>query len=185
MGSTAISNRLGDVAFHAFLNDVFFDLAGPVAAHRGTVYRYVGDMIIVTWPADLDRAADRAVQCSLDMERTLVARRDKYSARYGTSPELRFVLHAGAVVAGEMGHLRREIVYLGTTLNAAARLERLASARQCQMLASERIVDELRDHSGVTPRRMMRAAETDLPEVGDLYTLAPAGAAPQRARATR
>ncbi|WP_161958768.1 hypothetical protein [Ferruginivarius sediminum] len=67
LGGRVILDRLGDVAFHAFL----------VAAYRGTVYRYVGDVIIVTWPAELDDAAERTVRCALAMRRLLAARRDE------------------------------------------------------------------------------------------------------------
>lgn len=171
VGSTDIAERLGDVAFHALLSEVFFEVSEPVAAQRGTVYRYVGDMIIVTWPAELDRAAERAVRCALEMRRLLAARGDKYEARYGAAPELRFALHAGPVVAGEMGHLRREIVYLGTTLNAAAHLERLASRKRWRLAASERLVQRLRDLPEVTPRRVMQASEADVPDLGEVYEL--------------
>lgn len=182
VGSTAISQRLGDVAFHAFLNDVFFDVSEPVAAYRGTVYRYVGDMIIVTWPAELDDAAERTVRCALAMCRLLAARGEKYQARYGVVPELRFALHAGTVVAGEMGHLRREIVYLGTTLNAAAHLERLASGQQCRVAASARLVQQLRDLPEVCPRRVMRSSQTGIPDLGDVFELV---GGPERADQSR
>ncbi|WP_161958767.1 adenylate/guanylate cyclase domain-containing protein [Ferruginivarius sediminum] len=97
-------------------------------------------------------------------------------------PELRFALHAGTVVAGEMGHLRREIVYLGTTLNAAAHLERLASGQQCRVAASARLVQQLRDLPEVRPRRVMRASQTGIPDLGDVFELV---GGPERADQSR
>ena len=37
-------------------------------------------------------------------------------------PEFRAALHCGEIVAGEIGDVRREIAYVGDTLNVAARL---------------------------------------------------------------
>ena len=42
--------------------------------------------------------------------------------RFRVVPEFRAALHYGEIVAGEIGDLRREIAYVGDTLNVAARL---------------------------------------------------------------
>jgi adenylate cyclase len=49
--STALAERIGDLEFHRFLAAVFADWAEPVIRARGETHRYVGDEIIVTWPA--------------------------------------------------------------------------------------------------------------------------------------
>ena len=45
-------------------------------------------------------------------------------------------LHCGEIVAGEIGDLRREIAYVGDTLNVAARLLEAAKARGRDILVS-------------------------------------------------
>ena len=56
--------------------------------------------------------------------RTRIADRgEEYRSRFGVLPELRTALHAGPVVAGEMGDSKLEIVLLGDTVNTTARIE--------------------------------------------------------------
>jgi adenylate cyclase len=142
-GSTALAERIGDVAFHRFLDRLFTELSDPVARNRGSIYRYVGDEMIVTWPLRGPRDARRALACVLDCQGTLAARRRLWQDRYGQVPELRYVLHAGPVVTGEMGDLKREVVFLGDTVNTAARMEQLAKARGRQIVLSEAVLRHL------------------------------------------
>ena len=63
LGSTPLAERLGDVAFHRFLNRVFFDITDPVLEAGGEIYRYVGDEIIITWVAAKRVASAAAIEC--------------------------------------------------------------------------------------------------------------------------
>jgi adenylate cyclase len=48
-GSTALAERLGPVGVHKFLNRIFLLASDPVDDHRGEIYQYVGDEIVITW----------------------------------------------------------------------------------------------------------------------------------------
>src|SRR5262245_47339067 len=76
----------------------------------------------MTWPAHPD-AASNAIACIFAIEDALSARRDAYLQRYRAAPKFRAALHAGPLVVGEMGDVKREIVMLGDTMNTAARIE--------------------------------------------------------------
>ena len=52
-------------------------------------------------------------------------------------PEFRAALHCGEIVAGEIGDVRREIAYVGDTLNVAARLLDAAKELGHDILVSE------------------------------------------------
>ena len=52
---------------------------------------------------------------------------------------------AAAVAVGEIGDVRREIVYLGDAVNVAKRLETEAGARRARLLISGDVVAGLRD----------------------------------------
>jgi adenylate cyclase len=145
VGATALAERIGDVAFYRYLDAVFCDLAEPVGRNRGQIYRFVGDEMIVTWRADRDpaRAAARALACVRDCEAALAARRPWFEATFGAAPRLRYALHAGPVVTGKMGERRREIVFLGDTVNTAARLEEIARTGGRRVVASAAVIDAL------------------------------------------
>ena len=48
--STVIAERLGEASFLDFLNRFVADVTESIVAQRGTIHKYVGDEIIVTWP---------------------------------------------------------------------------------------------------------------------------------------
>jgi adenylate cyclase len=139
-GSTGLAERLGDEAFHRFLNQVFFDISDPVLAAGGEIYRYIGDEIIVTWP--LARGARNAgcIACFFAIDDALARRREAYSRAFGTEPRLRGALHAGPVVVGEMGDVKREIVMLGDTMNTASRIEEVCRTTGRDCIASEAVL---------------------------------------------
>ncbi len=134
-GSTEITERIGDLAFHRFLNQVFTDITDPVLEAGGEIYRYIGDEIIVTWLVDRGAPHPHCVECVFAIEDVLAARRQRYQAEFGVEPRLRAALHAGPLIVGEMGDVKREIVLLGDTMNTAARIE-----TACRVLARDVIV---------------------------------------------
>ena len=78
---------------------------------------------------------------------TLAFELDEFRARYerefGAIPRFRAGLHGGMVIAGELGDLKREIVFVGGILNTAARLEEYARSRELAFVASAAVVDPL------------------------------------------
>ena len=147
-GSTPLAERLGDQRAHAFITSAFFDIDQPILEHGGSaffdidqpilehggeVYNYVGDELIASWPLGEGVDGARCVWCALAIQDALARRADDYRRIFGSAPAVRIVLHAGPVVAGECGDAKLAIVYLGDTLNTAARIEEMAKAigRDC------------------------------------------------------
>ncbi len=50
-----------------------------------------------------------------------------YATRHGHMPLRRYALHGGEVASGEVGNLKREVVYLGDTIHTVAHMEDLGS----------------------------------------------------------
>jgi adenylate cyclase len=121
-GSTALAERLGDLGFHRFLNRLTLDLSDPIVDAKGEIYRYVGDEIIVSWRVERGDEGSLALASLRTIDEMLIARRDAYLAEFGEVPRLRGGLHAGSLVIGEMGQLKRELVVLGDTMNTTARI---------------------------------------------------------------
>jgi len=138
--STRLAERLGDLAFHGFLNRVFYDISEPLLAAGGEIYRYVGDEIIVTWQARRGGHAARCVACLFAVVDTLARRRDAYLRDYHVEPQFRGALHAGPLIVGEMGDVKREIVMLGDTMNTAARIEEACRASGHDFIASAAVI---------------------------------------------
>ncbi len=135
-GSTKLAEQLGDERFHHFLNEVFSDIADPVLETGGEIYRYIGDEIIITWPVEGSPRDARCVECVFAVEEVLASGGERYLSDYGAEPRLRAALHAGPLIVGEMGDLKREIVLLGDTMNTAARIENACRTFDKDVIAS-------------------------------------------------
>lgn len=141
--STAAAERLDDFAYHRLLNVFFRDVTDAALDHGAGIHKYVGDEAILTWRAEDALEQARCVLCAFAVRRRIVSRAGAYQERFGVVPEYRAALHIGAVVAGEMGDLKREIAFVGDTLNTAARL--LAAGRELgrDIVASTTLLDRL------------------------------------------
>ncbi len=154
-GSTAAAEKLGAPRFLELLGGAILDATPPILESRGEIHRYIGDEIVVTWPI---ARADEAVKGAIATIAALDALAPDYAARFGVAPRFRGGLHGGTVAVGEIGDVRREIVYLGDAVNVAKRLETEAGARRARLLVSGDVVAGLRDAG-------LRARLADLGEI--------------------
>ena len=136
IGSTAIAERLGALQAHRFLAAVFSATAEPIAATRGEIYQYIGDEIVVTWTEEDGKPGARALRCYFLMEESLRQLKDLFRAQFAAEPGLRAAVHLGEVIAGEVGEVRRAIVYHGDVMNTASRLEQATRDLGCRFIAS-------------------------------------------------
>ena len=125
-GSTGLAERLGGIGIHRFLDRTFRLLTLAVVDYRGEVHDYVGDEIIVTWREDEGGVECRPLQCFAAMRAALVAAAGQFEQEFGAAPKIRGSLHFGPVIIGEIGDVKRAIVFNGDVMNTAARLEELS-----------------------------------------------------------
>ncbi|MEK7687311.1 MAG: adenylate/guanylate cyclase domain-containing protein [Pseudomonadota bacterium] len=134
--STGLAERLGPVRFHELLNAFFRDIADAALECDAEIHKYVGDEAILTWPAGPVLAEGDCLACPFIARDFIAANEERYRARFGAVPEFRAALHCGEIVAGEIGDVRREIAYVGDTLNVAARLLDAAKSTGRDILVS-------------------------------------------------
>ncbi len=143
VGSTPMAEKMGDIAVQSLIGRFFFDIALPIAEHRGETHRYIGDEVVVTWPLkEALRDAD-CVRCVLDIQDLVKAKAPDYEAEFGVVPDFRIGIHGGSVVAGEVGDDKREIVYFGDTINTAARLQSLCKDFSRSILISRSLLEKM------------------------------------------
>jgi adenylate cyclase len=177
-GSTGLAERLGPLAFHRLINRFVNDLTQPIVAARGEIHRYVGDEVIATWKLEEGVAEGHCVAACFAAIDRLAKRAPDYRREFGSPVTVRAGLHCGPVVTGEMGTVRKEIVFLGDTVNTAARIQELCRQTGDRVLASADLVDRLELPAGIAKRSLgdlrLRGKGADLA----LYALTKA---PQRA----
>src|SRR5580658_5368298 len=175
-GSTGLAERLGPLAFHRLLNRFVLDLTQPIVAARGEIHRYIGDELIATWKLKEGTADGRCVAACFAAIDQLARHAPDYRREFGAAVTVRAGLHCGPVVTGEMGTVRKEIVFLGDTVNTAARIQELCRETGDRVLASADLIDRLEPLAGIAKRSLgdlrLRGKGADLA----LYALTKAAA---------
>ena len=165
-GSTGFAERLGPLAFHRLLNRFVVDLTDPIVAARGEIHSYVGDELIATWKLDEGISHAHCVSaCFAAMER-LARLAPEYVSEFGAAANFRAGLHCGPVVTGEMGSVKKEIVFLGDTVNTTARIQEMCRQTGDRVLASADLIDRLELPFGIAKRSLgglrLRGKENDV-----------------------
>jgi adenylate cyclase len=135
-GSTGLAERLGGVGIHRLLDRTFRLLTLSVVDYRGEVLNYVGDEVIVTWPERSGATDFRPLRCFMAMRDELARASSQLEREFGVVPRIRGSLHFGPVIVGEIGDIKRAIVFNGDVMNTAARLEELSRNVDGGFLAS-------------------------------------------------
>lgn len=141
IGSTSIAEKLGDKKYIEFINDFFADLTDAVITTGAEIYKYVGDEIIVTWENGLKE--NQALIFHETAYETIESRKNFYIGKYNVLPEFRTSAHSGPVVVGELGVIKKEITYLGDTLNTGARLLEESKKHGYRMIISGSVESKL------------------------------------------
>jgi adenylate cyclase len=165
-GSTALAERLGELAFHRLVSRFVVDITDPIVAAYGEIHRYVGDELIATWKLADGVADAHCIRACFDALDRLAVRSPVYLREFGTAVHCRAGLHCGPVVTGEMGSVKKEIVLLGDTVNTAARIQEFCRQTGDRVLASATLVDLLELPSGIAKRPLgdlrLRGKESEI-----------------------
>jgi adenylate cyclase len=153
-GSTGLAERLGPLNFHRLLNRFVLDLTQLIVAARGEIHRYVGDELIATWKLEEGTTDGRCITACFAAIDQLARRGPDYQREFGVAVAVRAGLHCGPVVTGEMGSVKREIVFLGDTVNTAARIQELCRETGDRVLASADLIDRLELPRGIAKRSL-------------------------------
>ncbi len=146
--STQIAENLGAERYFTFLNKVFQVVTSPILDTDGQIYQYVGDEIVLTWNhKDAARNAN-CLQCFWKISNVLAENADAFDSMFGCKPAFKAGINAGIVVAGEVGVIKREVVYSGDVLNTAARIRGLCNELDHDLLISESVFNMLDRDSG-------------------------------------
>lgn len=127
---TPLTETLPTQHLLAMLNEYFETVAAAVSARGGEILRFVGDAMLIVFPADAERDLERACRDAVDAARDAFAKLASLNDRRRSEgiPEIRFGvgLSAGEVVYGNVGAPDRlDFTVIGPSVNRAARLESL------------------------------------------------------------
>ena len=129
--------------FHALMEQEVF-------RHSGTLNKYLGDGLMATFgtPFAGKDDAGNALRCA----QAMMAAADRWNGERNAAGQppihVSFGLHYGPVVLGDIGLTCLEFAVIGSTVNAASRLEGLTRALGCALVASDDLITHARAELG-------------------------------------
>ncbi|MBL7963426.1 MAG: adenylate/guanylate cyclase domain-containing protein [Flavobacteriales bacterium] len=142
--STAIAEELGHVRYFQLLNEVYADITDPVLDSGGEIYQYVGDEVSVSWLLRKGIKQQRCLRCFFAIQDRIKAKAAHYQQRYGHAPIFKAGLHYGPVTAGEVGLVKKQVIFSGDPVITAAHIQSVCNQFGVELLMSEEMLDQLR-----------------------------------------
>ncbi len=139
-GFTAATEKGTPEGVVAQLNEYFTAMVDVLFRHRGTLDKFVGDMVMGLFGAPLDdpHHADHAVAAALDMLRALDALNARWRAEGRPSVDIGIGINSGEMIAGNIGSAAiMSYTVIGDAVNLGARLESLNKEHGTRILISE------------------------------------------------
>ncbi|MFA0963793.1 adenylate/guanylate cyclase domain-containing protein [Roseivirga sp. BDSF3-8] len=138
--STTIAETLGDKKYFTLLNRLYVDLNEVIHESYGEIYQYVGDEIVITWKLKSGIKKGRCIDCFFTVDQILDRLSEEYFTSYGHRPEFKAALHCGKVTTGEVGTVKKDIIYTGDVLNTTSRILECCNGFDAKLIVSDELL---------------------------------------------
>ena len=137
--STRIAERLGHAQYFELLRAYYNALGDAIVDHGGEVYQHVGDEIVVSWPEKVGLRDSTCIRCVWRMKSDLRRQSSRFAQRFGVVPDFKAGMQAGVVTTGQIGALKKEVVFTGDVLNQTARIQGLCKVHDVDLLVGDEL----------------------------------------------
>ncbi len=144
--STTIAETIGHIKYFKLLDTYYNIMSDPIINSFGEVYQYIGDEIVISWKPSKGLSQANCIKCFFDIRYHLNKQREALFHEFGFEIGFKAGIHFGEVTIGEIGALKKEIVFTGDVLNTTARIQSLCKELKSDLLISGAI-KELLPHS--------------------------------------
>jgi len=153
-GFTTITEKGDPEALVAQLNEYFSRMVDVVFHHKGTVDKFVGDMVMALFGAPLDdpEHADHAVQTAVDMVAELGRLNAKWVSEGKSELDIGVGVNSGEMIAGNIGSSAiMSYTVIGDNVNLGARLESLNKDYKTRIIMSDATRGRLKNQYNIRP----------------------------------
>jgi adenylate cyclase len=148
--STTIAEKIKHKKYFELLNNFFNDVTDPIIYNKGEIYQYVGDEITISWKLENGIENLNCIKCFFEIDRLITKRSDNYTNKYNLVPEFKAGLHVGEVITGEVGVVKKEIVFSGDVLNTTSRIQAECNKLNTRLLISEDLLNHFNSDNQYT-----------------------------------
>ena len=141
--STTIAESLGHEQYFKLLRDYYAIMSDPIINSLGEVYQYIGDEVVITWSATKGLADNNCIRCFTQIKENLKKHASGFEKNYGQVPGFKAAIHLGEVTTGEIGALKKEVIYTGDVLNTTARAQGLCNQHNADLIVTEDLLKSL------------------------------------------
>ena len=142
--STTIAEKLGHVQYYKLLNYYYADMTNAILETSGEIYQYAGDNIIISWTLKNGLSNNNCLNCFFKIKRSLANQAEKYEGDFGLMPGFKAAIHCGKVTTGEIGVIKKEIIFTGDVLNTTDRIQNLCNEYNVDILVSDSLLPNIR-----------------------------------------
>ncbi|MFL5744363.1 MAG: adenylate/guanylate cyclase domain-containing protein [Niastella sp.] len=141
--STTIAEKMNSKKFFVLLKEIYNDMTEPILNSKGEIYQYVGDEVVVSWPVEKGLAGNNCLLCFFGIKRAIEERKEHYIREYDLLPSFKAGLHIGEATVGEIGVIKKDIVYSGDVLNTTSRIEGQCNNFDVNILLSAELLERM------------------------------------------
>lgn len=171
--STTIAENLGHVKYFEMLKEYYSDFTTSIILYKGDIYQYVGDEIIVSWKLKSGLENNNCFKCFFALKQSLLNQTEKYASKYGTVPTFKAGFHIGKVTTGEIGDIKKDIIFTGDVLNTTARIQGLCNTYNVDVLVSGQLIIMMIPESDIKIQSLGKNELRGRKEMIQLFTIIP------------
>jgi adenylate cyclase len=153
-GFTTVTERGNPEELVSQLNEYFSRMVEIVFKHKGTVDKFVGDMVMALFSAPVDDPdhAENAVLAAIEMVKVLGELNQAWTARGMTQLDIGIGINSGDMIAGNIGSSSiMSYTVIGDNVNLGARLESLNKDYKTRIIISEATRARLTGQHDIAP----------------------------------
>ncbi|MGE3177055.1 MAG: adenylate/guanylate cyclase domain-containing protein, partial [Vicinamibacterales bacterium] len=153
-GFTSVTEQGEPEAIVGTLNEYFSRMVDLVFLHRGTLDKFVGDMVMALFGAPLDDPdhADHAVRAALDMVRELRVLNERWAGEGRPTLDIGIGINTGPMIAGNIGsEAIMSYTVIGDAVNLGSRLESLNKQYGTHIIISDSTRQRLKGNYALRP----------------------------------
>lgn len=142
--STTIAEKLGHVRYFELLKSYYSDISDVIIHTSGEIYEYVGDEIIISWRMANGIPNLNCIRCFFQIKQKIDGLSAGYDNEFGWVPQFKAGLHYGKVTTGEIGVIKKDIIFTGDVLNTTSRIQNSCNQYGVDILISESLLSLLK-----------------------------------------